>query len=286
MGSAQAPSLHSVAPRISLRVARIVDRSLAFDVDRRYPDAATMRSDVQAVLRGEDPPFASNLALKTEAPTSAQAPMAFSAAAAVAAVPAVAAMALEPTGAPSSFRAHPPLEPTGAPASFPMPAATQVPREPTGVTRTAPGGAEPTSFPVVIAQPAGSVTRAGGGAPPMAVFAAIGGAMLLLGVGVGAWVMLGDSPRAQTMDRVAAARIDVPDSADAVTEPTGAPTAEAESDGGGQQDDPSAQPTSTPKTPATTTPPPKPTTKPKNNSMKSTEGKGKGKGKGKKKKDD
>src|SRR5690606_10404917 len=41
-------------------IAAVVDRALAFDRDRRYPDAATMRADVEALRRGEAPPFATS----------------------------------------------------------------------------------------------------------------------------------------------------------------------------------------------------------------------------------
>ncbi|WP_437587957.1 serine/threonine protein kinase [Sorangium sp. So ce1000] len=53
-----APRLSMVAPGVDPRVARVVDRALAFQVERRYPDAQTMLADVRAVRRGEEPPFA------------------------------------------------------------------------------------------------------------------------------------------------------------------------------------------------------------------------------------
>ncbi|WP_437276864.1 serine/threonine-protein kinase [Sorangium sp. So ce375] len=53
-----APPLSTVAPFVDPRVARIVDRALAFQVERRYPDAQTMLADVRAVRRGDEPPFA------------------------------------------------------------------------------------------------------------------------------------------------------------------------------------------------------------------------------------
>ena len=47
----QAPSLASVAPQVPAPLAAVVDRALAFEKARRYPDAATMRADVVAVRR-------------------------------------------------------------------------------------------------------------------------------------------------------------------------------------------------------------------------------------------
>ncbi|WP_437673199.1 serine/threonine-protein kinase [Sorangium sp. So ce131] len=58
MGSTPAPPLASVAPGVDPRVARIVDRALAFQVERRYPDAPTMLADIRAVRAGGEPPFA------------------------------------------------------------------------------------------------------------------------------------------------------------------------------------------------------------------------------------
>ncbi len=59
MATKPAPPLRSVAADVPEGVAAIVDLALAFDRDARYPDARTMRADVQAVQRGEKPPFAS-----------------------------------------------------------------------------------------------------------------------------------------------------------------------------------------------------------------------------------
>jgi serine/threonine protein kinase len=46
-------------------VCLVVDRALAFRVAERYPDARTMQLDVQAVRRGEAPPFAAGAAPAT-----------------------------------------------------------------------------------------------------------------------------------------------------------------------------------------------------------------------------
>ncbi|WP_275938663.1 serine/threonine-protein kinase [Sorangium cellulosum] len=58
MSTLPAPPLASVAPGVDPRVARIVDRALAFQVEHRYPDAQTMLEDVRAARRGEKPPRA------------------------------------------------------------------------------------------------------------------------------------------------------------------------------------------------------------------------------------
>ncbi|MDF2694143.1 MAG: Serine/threonine protein kinase PknB [Labilithrix sp.] len=54
-----APRLRTVVRDIDPNIAAIVDRALAFELEDRYPDAATMLSDVRAVLHGMAPPYAS-----------------------------------------------------------------------------------------------------------------------------------------------------------------------------------------------------------------------------------
>ena len=53
-----APPLKTVAPHVRDAVCMIVDRALQLEQHDRYPDAATMRADIQAVRHGELPPFA------------------------------------------------------------------------------------------------------------------------------------------------------------------------------------------------------------------------------------
>ncbi len=86
MATKPAPPLGSVAPDVPEGVAAVVDLALAFDREARYPDARTMRADVQAVQRGESPPFASKRMQSRNQATSVGTP----APAAVAAVAAVA----------------------------------------------------------------------------------------------------------------------------------------------------------------------------------------------------
>jgi serine/threonine protein kinase len=50
MATKPARPVREVAPRVSARVAAIVDRALAFDRAARYPTAAAMRADVRAAL--------------------------------------------------------------------------------------------------------------------------------------------------------------------------------------------------------------------------------------------
>ncbi|AUX47265.1 uncharacterized protein SOCE26_087830 [Sorangium cellulosum] len=59
MATMAAPPLASVAPETPQGLCLLVDRALAFDRERRYPDARTMQADMRALLRGEAPPFAS-----------------------------------------------------------------------------------------------------------------------------------------------------------------------------------------------------------------------------------
>ena len=61
-----APALLSVAPGVAPGLAAVVDVALAFSKDARYPNAATMLGDVQAVRRGEEPPYASRTRRRRE----------------------------------------------------------------------------------------------------------------------------------------------------------------------------------------------------------------------------
>lgn len=58
MASQPAPSLQSVAADLPKGLSMVVDRSLAFAKEARYPDAATMQADVRAVAAGSDPAYA------------------------------------------------------------------------------------------------------------------------------------------------------------------------------------------------------------------------------------
>ncbi|MCC6526612.1 MAG: serine/threonine protein kinase [Polyangiaceae bacterium] len=54
-----APRLHTVRPELPEGLCQVVDRALAFQRSRRYPDAATLRKDLEAVGSGGEPPWAS-----------------------------------------------------------------------------------------------------------------------------------------------------------------------------------------------------------------------------------
>jgi len=58
MSTEPAPPLASILPSAPASLCAVVDRALAFRQERRYPDARTMQRDVQALLRGESPPYA------------------------------------------------------------------------------------------------------------------------------------------------------------------------------------------------------------------------------------
>jgi serine/threonine-protein kinase len=68
MATTPAPPLASVAPGTPREVCLIVDRALAFDKARRYPDALTMQDDVRAVRRGEPPRYAETRLAEGDAP--------------------------------------------------------------------------------------------------------------------------------------------------------------------------------------------------------------------------
>jgi serine/threonine protein kinase len=51
MATLPAPAIRSIAPRLSSEIAAIIDRSLQFRKEDRYPDAASMRADVRALRK-------------------------------------------------------------------------------------------------------------------------------------------------------------------------------------------------------------------------------------------
>ncbi|MEM6787384.1 MAG: protein kinase [Myxococcota bacterium] len=53
-----ARSLAEVEPDLHPRIVAVVARALEADLEVRYPDAATMRADIQAVMAGQNPPHA------------------------------------------------------------------------------------------------------------------------------------------------------------------------------------------------------------------------------------
>jgi serine/threonine-protein kinase len=57
-----APVLQVVAPSLPRQVCAVVDRALAFQRTERYPDAATMRFDINALRAGREPPYIAAIA--------------------------------------------------------------------------------------------------------------------------------------------------------------------------------------------------------------------------------
>jgi serine/threonine-protein kinase len=68
MANEPSPPLASVLPDVAPGLALVVDRALAYDRDRRYPDARTMQADVRAARAGQPPPFATARAEAGELP--------------------------------------------------------------------------------------------------------------------------------------------------------------------------------------------------------------------------
>jgi eukaryotic-like serine/threonine-protein kinase len=59
MAMEPAPPLASLSPTLPRELCMVIDRALAFERERRYPDARTMQQDVRAVRAGRFPPHAS-----------------------------------------------------------------------------------------------------------------------------------------------------------------------------------------------------------------------------------
>ncbi|WP_438039566.1 protein kinase domain-containing protein [Sorangium sp. So ce128] len=75
MATMAAPPLASVAPDTPHGLCLVVDRALAFDRDRRYPDARTMQADVRALLHGAAPPHASARLAAGDVPSAGAPPL-------------------------------------------------------------------------------------------------------------------------------------------------------------------------------------------------------------------
>ena len=58
MASKPAPPLGSVAPRLERPICAVVDLTLGFSREARYPDARTMQRDIRALRAGQSPPYA------------------------------------------------------------------------------------------------------------------------------------------------------------------------------------------------------------------------------------
>jgi serine/threonine-protein kinase len=76
MASRPAPPLAQAAPGTPEGVCAVVDLALAFSRDARYPDARTMLGDVQSLIAGAPPPFATaRLSSRDEATRADPAPV-------------------------------------------------------------------------------------------------------------------------------------------------------------------------------------------------------------------
>jgi len=71
MATRPAPAFATVCPEAPRDLAAVIDTALGFDRQARYPDAATMRRDVQAVRTGQAPPHARSRLVAAAMPTVA-----------------------------------------------------------------------------------------------------------------------------------------------------------------------------------------------------------------------
>lgn len=94
MASKPAPPLASAAPGTPADLCAIIDLSLAFSREARYPDARTMQADVRALRQGAAPPYASSQSAAREESTRLDMP----------AVPAAVVAAAAQGDAPASTR--------------------------------------------------------------------------------------------------------------------------------------------------------------------------------------
>ncbi|WP_437810080.1 protein kinase domain-containing protein [Sorangium sp. So ce1078] len=195
MSTTPAPPLATVAPGVDPRVARVVDRALAFHVERRYPDAQTMLADVRAVRRGEEPPFATAGTAESDERTRAHGR---------------ATPGGPPGGAPPPGAGSPAMFPgAGSPAPFPG-AGSPAPFPGAGSPAMFPGASPPAMFPgagppAMAVPPAPAVSTAplssrrhpaagpapgprAPGSPQLAVVGVV--AVLLFCVGLGAVLLL------------------------------------------------------------------------------------------------
>jgi serine/threonine-protein kinase len=114
MGTEPAPPLASVAPGAPPGVCLVVDRALQFERDLRYPDAATMQRDIQALRAGAPPPGPVTAGSPVGGP-----PAGAVAVAALASSPAAPAGADAPTAAAAPNALQAPPAPMTAPARAP-----------------------------------------------------------------------------------------------------------------------------------------------------------------------
>ena len=151
MATQPAPRLGTVAPGAPPGLCLIVDRALAFDKERRYPDARTMQEDVRAARRGQLPPYAMSQLAPGDQPT-------MSAPAAAVAV-------------------------TPPPTSTPVPAVTTAPAVSVATSFTS----APT---VAVMAPVVAPPEAQRRRPPLGLYAAVAGAALAVLLLLTIWLAL------------------------------------------------------------------------------------------------
>jgi serine/threonine-protein kinase len=145
MATMPAPPLASIATGTPASVCAVVDRALAFLPSRRYPDARTMREDVQAARRGEPPPYATAQSAKGIEPWVTREPASNAGERTVPEAKPATPRSIEPTVAEQNFVTPPPLATAFPPVLGHLP--------PSGVAPTANDGDSP-SFPQEYAPPA------------------------------------------------------------------------------------------------------------------------------------
>ncbi|XXX74904.1 serine/threonine-protein kinase [Sorangium sp. So ce134] len=168
-----APPLATVAPGVDPRVARVVDRALAFQVERRYPDAQTMLADVRAVRRGEEPPFATAGAAEGDERTRAHGR---------------ATPGGPPAGAPFPGASSPAQYPAAGPAAA-YPGAGAAAAYPGAGAAAYPGAGAAAAYPgagAAAAYPGAGAAAAYPGAGPAAVYPGAGAAAAYPGAGAAA----------------------------------------------------------------------------------------------------
>ncbi|WP_437632016.1 serine/threonine protein kinase [Sorangium sp. So ce854] len=210
MSTTPAPPLAAVAPGVDPRVARVVDRALAFQVEQRYPDAQTMLADVRAVRRGEEPPFATAAVADGDARTRAHGRS----------LPDGPPLGAPPSAAPPAGALPPAMAMPAAPPAGALPPAMAVPAAPV---------AAPAVPPAALPGQPPAVARAAPGprapAPPQLAIV-VGAAVLLFCVGLGAALLLwrsrdkgaGDAPGSGAPASVSLD--DVPRAASSLARPT------------------------------------------------------------------
>jgi serine/threonine-protein kinase len=163
MASRPAPPLSTLAPGTPLSVCSVVDLSLAFSRDARYPDARTMLADIRALRAGGPPPYATARLSSRDEATRADGP-----------APSVRTQPLEAAMLPSQRGATVPLaayRPSGAAALAPGPSAPP-PGAAVAKADTAPMSTRGNTAPMAVTFGPGATAAAGAAVAPVVASAA------------------------------------------------------------------------------------------------------------------